>query len=41
MDQVFSDPDGAEPPLGRVASPRLSNPEQAKDLVMEVEEAHP
>ena len=30
-------PDGAEP-LGRVASPRLANPEQAKDFVMEVEE---
>lgn len=32
-------PDGAERPLGRVASPRLANAEQAKDFVMEVEEA--
>ena len=32
-------PDGADPLLGRVASPRLANPEQAKDFVMEVEEA--
>lgn len=32
-------PDDTEPCLGRVASPRLVNPDQAKDFVMEVEEA--
>lgn len=31
-------PDDAEP-FGRVSSPRLADPEQARDFVMEVEEA--
>jgi hypothetical protein len=31
--------DGAEPALGRIASPRLANQEQAVDFVMQVEEA--